>query len=46
MTGVLGRNPGRMSKLTMKLSIILMEVVDEGEGGRKIHRHFQKAQCM
>lgn len=31
MTGVLGRNPGRMSKLTMKLSIILMEVVDEGE---------------
>lgn len=51
MIVVLGTYAGRLSKLTMKVSIMPMEVEDEGEWGRKsssdreiLQKHFQKVQ--
>lgn len=35
MIVVVGTYPGRLSKLTMKVSIMPMEVKDEGEWGEK-----------
>lgn len=51
VTGLLGRYPGRLSMLAMKLSILSMEVGVEGKSvGRKrtqteeLQRHLQKVQ--